>query len=99
MVRGGPIDTSRLDGSSDTLEDCQHAIVRDVGAAADHVAVGGEKRRRRPTAKVVACTDVRTTVGIDTNGHESIVDLRDDLGIGERRAIHLPARLAPARDH
>ena len=46
-------------------------VARNERAAADDVAVSGQKRSRRPAAKRVAIADVGTAIGVDANGNEA----------------------------
>jgi hypothetical protein len=79
----------------DLVEHAGHALDRHERAAGDQRAAGGEERGRGPPAEVVALVDVGTAIGVDADGHETIVDERGDGGIGVGRPVHLVAGAAP----
>src|SRR5206468_562373 len=74
-----------------------HRVGRDVRAAVDDLAIGGEERGRWPAAHVVAPVDVRTLVVIDAHRHESFVRKTDDFGIAVARLVHDVTPVAPHR--
>ena len=57
-----------------------------------------EEHRRRPAAEVVAFVDVGTSIGVDTDGDEPLLDERHDIGMRVRRAVHRGALVRPRRD-
>ena len=55
---------------SDAIENRRHPIEREVGAAAEDVAVRRQECGRRPPAERLPLADVGPPVGVDTNRHK-----------------------------
>ena len=79
----------------DAREALQHLVGREVGPAGEDVPAGGEERRRRPAAHVVAAVHVGVAVVVHADGHEVLVDGGDHARVGVARLVHDVAPVAP----
>src|SRR3972149_10665780 len=73
----------------------QHRLGRDVGAAGHQLPVCGQEGGSGPAAQVVTGVDVRALVVVHAHGHEVLVDVGDDAGVGVGRLVHDVAPVAP----
>ena len=90
-----------------TLEEALEAVAvlgREVGAAEERPAVGGQEHRHRPAAAVaeglqrghVDLVDVGPLLAVDLDAHEMLVEEPGDLRVHEALALHDVAPVARA---
>jgi hypothetical protein len=78
---------------------------REVGAAVERLAIGGEESSERPSALsadglhggLVSAIDIGTLVAVDFHGDEMLIDDRGNFGIVVGLAIHHMTPVAPNR--